>query len=295
MSSKVLVIGAQNIDIFTSTKETYTLRDSNLCDITITFGGVGRNIATNLKRLGVDVSFLTVFGNDHFAEIAVNSLQKLQINTTHSLHLEGSNSIYMGILQEDNDLFLGLNDMKIVKELTPSFLEGVLDYINQFEYVVIDNNLTQQSIEFITKHAKGIKIMDAVSAKKLPKLLNSIPYIDYLKVNEIEYNVLKEYLKHSNYSIKNLIITSGKEDITLINETHTTIKPLEIKKIINASGAGDGFLSGFVYGLIHHASNSELLDYGRKVAYITMLSKEACNKDLSLKGVNELESIYRVK
>jgi len=58
--NRILVIGAQNIDIFAKTKEDYTLRDSNVAQITLAYGGVGRNITENIKRLGNDVSFLNI-------------------------------------------------------------------------------------------------------------------------------------------------------------------------------------------------------------------------------------------
>ncbi|MFK5882999.1 MAG: PfkB family carbohydrate kinase, partial [Candidatus Izemoplasma sp.] len=70
MFPKVLVIGAQNIDIFAKTDTEYTLKDSNISKIHLAYGGVGRNIAENLNRLGHQVHFMTVFGDDDFSKSA---------------------------------------------------------------------------------------------------------------------------------------------------------------------------------------------------------------------------------
>jgi len=115
---KVLVIGAQNIDIFAQSSIEYVLKDSNPSKIHLSFGGVGRNMAENLKRLGNDVHFLTVFADDFFAKAAKQSLIDMNINILESIDVKDqTNSIYMGIMDKDNDLFLGLNDMDIINEL----------------------------------------------------------------------------------------------------------------------------------------------------------------------------------
>lgn len=289
MSNNVLVIGAQNIDIFTKTKDELKLHDSNIVKIDLAFGGVGRNIVYNLKLLGLDTHFLTVFGDDQFSKLAFDKLEELQINTINSLHTNGSNSIYMGILDDKNDLFLGLNDMDIINKLNPNYLAKHIDYINTFSHVVIDNNLSQPALNYLLKNIKGVKIVDAVSTKKLPKLFNLIPFIDYLKVNHFEYLDLKENQKHSDYNIKNLIITNGEKEITLINENKTTINPIKATDIVNATGAGDGFIAGFTYGIINEMSDYEALNIARKVAYLTLKHNDAVNPHLSLKGIEEIE------
>ena len=139
---KVLVIGAQNIDIFAQSSIEYVLKDSNPSKIHLSFGGVGRNMAENLKRLGNDVHFLTVFADDFFAKAAKQSLIDMNINILESIDVKDqTNSIYMGIMDKDNDLFLGLNDMDIINELNIDVINSKIEYINTFDYLVIDSIL----------------------------------------------------------------------------------------------------------------------------------------------------------
>lgn len=86
--SKILVIGAQNIDIFAQAAKKFVKGDSNPATINMAFGGVGRNVAVNLKRLGHDVHFLSVFGDDDLSKTAMQSLGKLEIEIKESLFLK---------------------------------------------------------------------------------------------------------------------------------------------------------------------------------------------------------------
>ena len=54
---KILVIGGTNIDINATSINEIVLKDSNIGNIEISIGGVAKNIAENLARLDLDVSF----------------------------------------------------------------------------------------------------------------------------------------------------------------------------------------------------------------------------------------------
>jgi pseudouridine kinase len=297
MSNSVLVIGAQNIDVFTKTNEPYTLKDSNVCSVSMAFGGVGRNIVENLTRLGNNVSFMTVFSTDYFGQVAKQSLLDMGVTLTNSIDQEGyANSIYLGILDEDNDLYLGLNDMEITKSLDPDYFMKHIDYINSFDVVVIDNNLSEESITYLLPHITSIKVMDAVSAHKLPKIAMLLPHIDYLKVNKLEhYELVKRYEMEKEMDIPNslsLLVTNGPNRIKYLapNQPFNTM-PIACETIINASGAGDGFISGFVHGLLHNKDEVTRLEYAKRVAYITLQSNDATSKSLCKEEVED-ETIY---
>ena len=287
--SNVLVIGAQNIDIFAKTTDEYSLRDSNVAAITLAYGGVGRNITENIKRLGNDVSFLTVFGDDTFSIQARESLDKLGIDCEESITVEhSSNSIYLGILDKDNDLYLGLNDMDITASLNKELFIKKLSYINSFDYVVIDNNLSEEAIAYLLTHIKVPKIMDAVSAKKVVKLKQLIHLIDVLKVNKIELNELskkettiKQITDLQSRGLKNVLVTDSKNMIYLGSDKLHQEMPIEVDSIVNASGAGDAFLSGFIHGIIENATDDVKLNYAKIMAYHTLLCNEATNKTIN--------------
>ncbi len=295
---KTLIIGAQNIDIFAKTNDEYLLHDSNLAKIHIAFGGVGRNIAENINRMDNPVAFLSVFGDDYFSKSAKDSLEKLGMDISQSQFLiNASNSVYLGVMDKENDLYLGLNDMDIVNQLSPEYLKTKDMYISSFDLLVIDNNLTKEAIEYLltTYHYKTI-IMDAVSTKKVMKIANLLQYIDVLKVNSLELKklsskaTLTEQLDelHSLGVTKVLVTNQGEEIILSSLEKTLKATPIFCEKIINATGAGDAFLSGFVHGMIHQLKDQECLLYAKKIAYITLQSNNSTDQKLTKEKVEEI-------
>ena len=295
---KALIIGAQNIDIYANTIDEYTLHDSNLANIHIAFGGVARNIVANIKRMDNTVSFLSVFGDDYFSKSAIKSLEDLNIDISQSLFLKNtSNSVYLGVMDKDNDLFLGLNDMGVLKQLTSQYLTTKSLYIDSFDILIIDNNLTQEAIEYLllTYHHKTI-VIDAVSTKKVTKIANLLQYIDLLKVNQMELDklskkaTLKEQINNLlDKEVSTILITNQDSEIVLATkEKIITTNPIKMDKIVNASGAGDAFLSGFVHGMIHRLDNRESLLYAKKLAYLTLLSNNSTNELLTKEKVDEV-------
>ncbi|MBN2236502.1 MAG: carbohydrate kinase family protein [Bacteroidales bacterium] len=302
--SKVLVIGAQNIDIFANSDHAYTYQDSNPVKIHIAFGGVGRNIAENLSRLENEVHFLTVFGDDVFSVAAKDSLEKLGINISSSLFLNNqSNSVYLAIMDQKNDLLLGLNDMDITKEMNISFLKTKEEYIREFDFIIIDTNLETEALHYllITHHDKTI-IMEGVSTKKVKKLEEHLDQISILKLNQIELSTLsteieteKQLADLHHKGAKTLLITNKDQDIILSKNSILLKKPvLAIERIVNSTGAGDAFLSGYVHGMLHHFTDDQKLDYANRVAHITLKSNNSTSELLNIKEVENYEQIHRI-
>jgi len=288
--SKILVIGAQNTDIFTKPEKELVKGDSNPAKIHMAFGGVGRNMAVNLKRLGHKVHLLSVFGDDDLSKMAIKSLEKLEIEIKESLFLKNSgSSIYLGIMDQNNDLHLGFHDMQIIDELKPDFLKAKLNYIKDFDLIVIDNNLSSESIAFLLNKLKSQTIaMDAVSAHKARKLKNHLHQISILKLNHLELNALSD-LPSSQKQLEDLH-RSGAQTILLSNqekESYVSLKntcysqtPKPIENIVNSSGAGDAFLSAYMHGLMLKKSEEDRLKMANFAAGVTLSSEESTSPEL---------------
>lgn len=289
---KTLVIGAQNIDIFAHAKSSLKLHDSNISNIHMAFGGVGCNIATNLALLANDISLITVFGSDSFSLLSRNNLKNLNINIRESLHLKNENSsIYLGIMNNENDLFLGLNDMEIIESLNIEFFKQKTDFINDFDIIVIDNNLNFETLEYLLKTYRHKQIiMDAVSAKKVVKIKDLLKYISLLKVNLMELNTLSEKdttdLKIDDLlsrGLKEIIVTNSSSKIIFkSNSKHIKTMPIAAKTIINASGAGDAFVSGFIHGIINNKTTEDCMEIGKEIAFQTLQSLNSTNNKITI-------------
>lgn len=282
---KILIIGAQNIDLFAHAKTDYVLHDSNPAKMHMTFGGVGCNIASNLAVLGKKVSFLSVFGGDYFSRLARQNLKNLDIAFEESLHIaEASNSVYLGLMDRANDLYLGINDMDIVEALDVAFFSEKEAYIAGFDVLVIDNNLSREALAYLLpKYAHKEIIMDAVSAKKALKLKGLLPSIHLLKLNVMELDALSDKANTSSklddliaQGLQSVILTNSAEEIVYQSGGSRIIsKPKPIAKIENATGAGDAFLAGFVYAKSEGLSVDACLEQAKETAYRCLASPNA--------------------
>lgn len=289
---KTLIIGAQNIDIFAHAKSDLKLHDSNISNIHMAFGGVGCNIATMLALLSNDISFITVFGSDSFSSLSRNNLTDLNINIQESLQLKNENSsIYLGVMDNENDLFLGLNDMGILEHLNIDFFNQKATFIEDFDIIVIDNNLSFETLEYLLKTYQHKQIiMDAVSTKKVLKIKDLLNHISLLKVNLMELEILSDKATTDlkiddllNRGLKEIIVTNSSSEIIFkSNHKHIKTMPIEAKTIINASGAGDAFVGGFVHGIINNKTTEDCIEIAKEVAFQTLQSLNSTNNNITL-------------
>lgn len=295
--NKVLVIGAQNADIFAKPHTNIVLGDSNPSQIEISYGGVGRNMAVNLCRLGHHVSFISVFGDDILSLSVKNDLEQIGVHLDHSLKVnESKSSIYIGVLNQDNDLYTGYHDMDLINHLTPDFLKSKSSFLETYEYIVLDNNISESSLEYLLKtYSERTIIIDAVSAHKASKLKNHLNKISILKLNQLELNALSE-LSSSKEQLEDLLEKGAKSVLLTQKEEHSilsiqnklyTQKPQKIKSIVNATGAGDAFLSGYIHGILSGKTEEVRLKMANFAAGITLASNEATSPELCSKKLEK--------
>lgn len=291
MSNKVLIIGAVNIDINVHTEKPYTLKDSNVIDRTLNIGGVGANIAQNLAHLGLDVSFLTVLGRDLFTSPITSVLSNLAIDYHQSDFVQMSSNLYISVLDEQGDLWVGLNDMKSVELLSVDALIRKDSYISQFDTIVIDNNLPQDSIVYLCEtYQDKFLVMDAVSCEKAAKLIPVLGYVNLIKLNQLEYNTLFQNNKAMGKILfvmieqgLQVLLTNHDQEITLFQKHNTYhTKPLVCPNIVSTSGAGDALLSGYVYGLIRNMDYKQAIDIGKQLAYQTLLVPTSTTNEVNI-------------
>ena len=80
MEKRVAVIGGMNMDIGGAAGGELRLRDSNPGRVSLRPGGVGRNIAHNLRLLGLEVSLVSAVGDDPFGRALTDSCRALGLD-----------------------------------------------------------------------------------------------------------------------------------------------------------------------------------------------------------------------
>ena len=154
-------------------------------------GGVGRNVAAVLARLGARVSLASQLGDDATGDALSTDLQALGVDTAFVRRQPGAGSArYWAVLEPTGELALGLSDMAVIEALAPADLDPAIRHPADAWF--IDANLPEPCIVHLLDHARRppLVAVDTVSVSKARKLGGRLGKIDLLVTNEAEAAVL---------------------------------------------------------------------------------------------------------
>lgn len=276
--SSIVIIGSSNVDYLGVSFNKLIDRDSNIGKISVSSGGVGRNICENLLRLGEDVTFITAIGNDLAGEKIEKELKDLKCKIIKPLTNKPTAS-YLAIHDETGDMALALCDTSIIDDLSNDLFEHYKDLIKSANLLVFDGNLTPQTLDYLFKTFENKIIVDGISTSKVIKFKDYLSKIYVLKVNSYEYDVIKPFISDDNIP-QYLIVTNGKDSIKCITKEQEYVIEIEpIEEVVNTTGAGDAFISGVISSLTHNDDIFEAIKKGDKLAKLTLTSKSSVYKE----------------
>ncbi|MDD4937799.1 MAG: PfkB family carbohydrate kinase [Candidatus Shapirobacteria bacterium] len=223
-----------------------------------THGGVGANIAYSLGLLGEKPILIGSVGPD--AKEYIQKLNKIGVNTDSIFFSQLPTASFNVITDLDDNQIGGFypgamfdnqkssfkdwknkNAFFVISPDDPKLMDRLTDECQKYKLKMLydfGQQVTNSSSEFLEK---GIKTAEVIIA------------------NDYEMSVLSEKIKLTLDQIKKIVpicittlgakgsIIEGKNIKNPIN-----IKPVKPKKILDPTGAGDAFRSGFLYGYIRN-------------------------------------------
>ena len=287
----IYVIGGANIDLFAKSDNPLIMHDSNPAKLNMGIGGVGRNIAENLVNIGEDVEFVTIFADDYFGDVLYRDCENKGFKLNYSMRkTDQKTSMYLAILDHENDMHLAFSDMRIIESLNVDDLKELKSVIKDDDYLVVDANLSLETYTYIMQDFKGIKVSDAISVNKVYKLKDLVDKIDIIKVNLVEaealigktlsneediVNGLKELFKRS---AKEVLITTKLGVYLLKDEKIYYYVHNSYSASVNTTGAGDSMLAAYVYASNHNYDVAESLAIALSTAILTIHDYNAVAK-----------------
>ena len=274
----VTVIGGSNMDIQGFPNNPLVMHDSNPGKVDISMGGVGRNIAENLSRLDINTKLISAVGNDLYGNTILSECKNLNIDVNDCfISDEYSTSIYISILNNDKDMQLAISHMDITEKLNESFIHSKYKSINDSKAIVIDTVST----------AKCLKIKNILSrfeAIKLNKYESET--LSNIKIENLD-DVKKSAQYFLDKGIKNVFITLGSDGVYCANNKEMFHIPGVKIDIINATGAGDAFMSGIVYGFMNDFNLNETAKFAISSSLVALSHKNTINPNFSVDLINK--------
>ena len=199
-SVSIIGIGIATMDIYCYKNKMYP-------------GGNEYNIAYNAKKQGAKAAFMGVFANDKVGEILEKTLQKEQIDTSHSHHEEGSSGYALVDLKDGDRVFIDWNK-KGVTDLYPfEFTKEEIEYIKEFDIRLGDVNGNIGNLS--GGNAQKVIIARELSAN--PKLLIACQPTRGVDIGSIEF-IHKQILKFRDAGNTVILISSELSEIMSLSD-----------------------------------------------------------------------------
>ena len=255
----VAVIGAVNMDICGRPQKKLIFRDSNPGTVRLTPGGVGRNIAHDLRLLGEDVRFVTVFGDDQNGAALRESCARLGMDLSCAQTLPGVfTSSYLYITDERGEMQLGLSDTDSSARITPAYLSAHLDEINGAAAVVAEGNLPAETLCWIGAHVTPPLFIDPVSVTKAERLRGMLHQIHTFKPNITEASELTgetdpEAIVSAllEQGVRRVFLSMGSLGVLAREGRDRVQVPCLPTRLVNTTGGGDAVMAALVWAYLH--------------------------------------------
>ena len=305
--SYAVVVGGINMDIGGTSYKPLVRHDSNPGQVRMSPGGVGRNIAHNMSLLGMDVRMITALGDDVYAGRIQTSCAGIGIDLSQSIHVKDARtSTYLFIAGDDGEMEMGVADMEIYDSITPEFLSGKLNFLDNAAIVVADTNIPEDSLVFLAENCRAPLFVDPVSTAKAVKIRKILGRIHTLKPNRIEAEMLSGVKIEDRVTLKQcadslldtglerIFISLGADGVYAAGRGGTDggavcRKEIEVPccsgDMVNTTGCGDAFMAALAWSFMEGYDLEQSAKAGLAASAIAMEASGAINPRLNVESL----------
>lgn len=296
----VLVIGGAGIDIVGRLKSEPHLQTSNQAQIRHSFGGVARNVAENLARLGQSVNLITVVGMDESGDRLLAWLVEAGVNVDAVLRVPECNTgTYLAILDQAGQLHIALDDMRAMTSLTPEYIRYCSGLFAEASLLFVDANLPKDTLRTVMSLARRARLpvcADPTTASLAHRFLPYLSRLFMVTPNSSEAAVLcgpdfqltnrKQALEAAkclvNQGVQVAIITLAEQGLCYATSQTNGHIPAIRTEVIDPTGAGDALSAAVIFALLNGIEIDEAVRLGVSAASLTLRYRGAVVPDLSL-------------
>ncbi|RLE38578.1 hypothetical protein DRJ17_03640 [Candidatus Woesearchaeota archaeon] len=265
----IITVGSATIDCFATTENKY-VKKHRFCypegskillkKLIFNTGGGGTNTAVSLARLGFKTAFIGKFGSKHNATLILDQLKKECVYSLVKCDKNDRTAFSIILNAEHADrailLFKGSSDKLKYKEIPKNKLK------TRYFYFASMDGQSFRTMKKLANFAETKKIPICFNPSSyMIKKENILPVVKKSKILILNYNEAKLLTKKNRIEeqlkvLKNLgpelvVITEGKKGASCYNgKNKYVLKITKESNVVETTGAGDAFASGFFAGVI---------------------------------------------
>jgi pseudouridine kinase len=299
----VLVIGASGVDIVGRLRGELSSAGSSPARIRTSFGGVARNVAENLARLGHPVTLMSAIGTDQSGDRLLEQVAAAGVDVKNVLrNPDYPTGTYIGVLSAQGSVKFAIDDMRAVTAITPQVLKEKADLFRDASVIFVDANLSKESLRTVfslARQANRPVCADPTAAGLARRLRPYLGRLQLISPNEVEASVLTERTidpsqQDQSLSAAKYLVSLGVEIAVIslgafglcyaTSETNGHIPAIRTE-VVDPTGAGDALIATIIYSLLNDIPLDEAVRLGVTAASMTLRHPGAVVPDLSLQKI----------
>lgn len=275
-------------------------RSSNPAYIRTSFGGVARNVAENLARLGQPVVLLTAVGEDHNGEKLLEVTSSAGVNTDYVLTKKAkATGMYIGILNAQMELMFALDNLEITEMISPAYIRQNQELFRDAGCVFVDMNLTPDTLRVIFSLAKryGVPVCaDPASIYLAPRMMPYLSQLYLITPNTAEAALLagtKKVTQSRRQALLNakelvsrgvgiVIVTMAEQGLCYATSETSGYVPAIRTSISDPTGGGDALTAAVIFALLNDIPIDDAVRLGVSAATLTLQYPGTVVPDLTL-------------
>jgi pseudouridine kinase len=295
---QVVVIGAACLDIKGHVFGKIHPATSSPGQVRITVGGVARNIAENLARLGTQTTLLAAVARDPFGHQVVKHTGAAGVDVSQVLFCRNHRTgAYLALLDDEGNLASAVDDTAIIAELTPRYIYDRRRLFRGARMVVIDANTCVNTVETVVRLARRYRVplcLDPVSLELAPRYRDHLQHFHLVAAGALEAAALTGMSITSRRSaadaarhiigagVQVVLINLGREGVVYATTEYNGFVPAVRCEVVDTTGAADALTAAVIYGLVNGIPLDEAVWLGVSASALTLQSMETVRSDLSL-------------
>ena len=299
----VLVLGAAGMDVVGRLEADLKPAVSNPARIRRSYGGVARNVAENLARLGQPVRLITVVGEDKNGDEILEHTANAGVDVSAVLRSQDyPTGYYMGVVSKNGKLQYAVDDMRLLEKITTDYLNEQEALFKSASMVFVDANLPVKTLRTANSLARRAKIpicADTASITLAERLVKFLPRYYLLTANSQEAGVLtgmsfrasdRDAAMEAARSLVNqgariaLVTLAEYGVVYATSETTGHISAIRTR-ISDPTGAGDAMTAAVLFGLLNDIDLDDAIRLGVSAASLTLRHPGSVYPKLSLEGL----------
>lgn len=251
-----------------------------------------------LQRLGIESKLGTFLSNDMISSISERMMLAKKFTNYENFNRDHPSPVVVTSVMslKDDRSFVCYNEHVREKDLDD---EVVYNFLKKSKVIFAPTG----KLEVLKRlHQEKVQIIydtGWVENIDISMFEETLKYVDIFTPNDKEAMAMtkttsvKEAVKVLAMYVKHPIVSCGEKGcITYLNNEWIEVPMPKSFKVVDTTGAGDNFLTGIAYGLIHDQDIITCMQYGNVFGGYSTEALGCFKADINLEVIEELMSLY---